>query len=104
MSWLRRPQATGGCEEAGVGGFAFPTSTPTTSSPSVLRSGECAVQQWSGKSIWRNIQTAEGFVFSGKEAFPLDSHLVILQRKLSEVKKAGVPMGGRERASFSIQT
>lgn len=30
----------------------------------------------------------------GGEAFPLDSRLVILQRKLNEVKKAGVSKGG----------
>lgn len=60
------------------------------------------MQQWSVKSIWKNVQTAEIFVFGGREALPLDSHLVILQRKLNEVKKAGVPRGGGGRASFSL--
>lgn len=54
------------------------------------------------KRVWKNVQTAEAFVFGGKGALPLDSHLVILQRKLNEVKKAGVPGGGGGRGSFSL--
>lgn len=42
---------------------------------------------------FENLAEARALVPVGREALPLDSHSVLLQRKLNEVRKAGVPGG-----------